>query len=239
MAAWGDIAVGEIRGSWSRPSKSAVLGLIAGALGHPRTDETALVALDRGLGFAVRLDGGERRARPFRDYHTTQSAVSRRNQRLLTRREELASDDLATVLSERSYLANAVWTIALWAFGPKAPALDNIKQALLHPHFTLYLGRKACPLARPLGPHVLITDNLRSAFASYDAASAEAENCLPPQLRGEGSSGAKPAPIWFEMGAGISEETQEETSRRDALRQRRDWTFRDRREGLLRDAESG
>jgi hypothetical protein len=41
------------------------------------------------------------------------------------------------------------------------------------------------------------------------------------------------------MGAGLLEEAQEETSRRDGLRQRRDWTFRDRREGLLRDAEAG
>ena len=35
LAAMGEIAVGERRGSWDRPGRSAVLGLIAAVLGSP------------------------------------------------------------------------------------------------------------------------------------------------------------------------------------------------------------
>ena len=38
MCSWGDIAVGEVRPSTVHPSKSAILGLIAAALGVKRPD---------------------------------------------------------------------------------------------------------------------------------------------------------------------------------------------------------
>ena len=56
LASWGDIAVGEVRGSWDRPSRSAVLGLVAAALGVDRADQAAHDALDVGYGVAVRQD---------------------------------------------------------------------------------------------------------------------------------------------------------------------------------------
>ncbi|HAP98609.1 MAG TPA: type I-E CRISPR-associated protein Cas5/CasD, partial [Rhodospirillum rubrum] len=93
MAAWGDIAVGERRGTWDVPAKSAILGLLAAGLGIDRADRTAHEALDRGLGFAVRQD---RPGRLLRDYHTAQAPKARKNARWSTRRDELNDDDLNT-----------------------------------------------------------------------------------------------------------------------------------------------
>ena len=39
MASWGDIAVGEFRPTFDHPSKSAVMGLIAAAMGIRRDEE--------------------------------------------------------------------------------------------------------------------------------------------------------------------------------------------------------
>ena len=38
IAAFGQVAVGEVRGSWERPGKSAILGLLAAGLGLARDD---------------------------------------------------------------------------------------------------------------------------------------------------------------------------------------------------------
>ena len=41
LASWGDIAVGEYRPSQGHPSKSAITGLLAAALGIEREDDAA------------------------------------------------------------------------------------------------------------------------------------------------------------------------------------------------------
>ncbi len=50
LASWGDIAVGEQRPTTPHPSKSAVLGLIAAALGVRRDEEERQQALAEGYG---------------------------------------------------------------------------------------------------------------------------------------------------------------------------------------------
>ena len=39
MASWGDIAVGELRPTFDHPSRSAIVGLLAAALGIRRDEE--------------------------------------------------------------------------------------------------------------------------------------------------------------------------------------------------------
>src|SRR3954452_22752570 len=74
LAAMGEIAVGERRGSWTRPGRSAVLGLIAACLGIDRDDEEAHAALESGYGLALRLQSlGPLLA----DYHTAQVPPAR------------------------------------------------------------------------------------------------------------------------------------------------------------------
>ena len=74
MMAMGEIAPGERRMAFSRPARSAVLGLVAAALGL-RRDDRAHADLERGLGYAVRTDSA---GRPFTDYHTAQTPQQRR-----------------------------------------------------------------------------------------------------------------------------------------------------------------
>lgn len=169
LSSWGDIAVGEFRGSWDRPSRSAVLGLVAAALGLEREDQSAHDALDRGYGVAVRVDVA---GAPLVDYHTAQTvdAASVRKRRPATRAELLDVRDRQTILSRRTYRQDALATIALWARGEPRWALEELRTALLRPRFVLYAGRKANVFGLPLDPGVESAGTLAEALARRPSA---------------------------------------------------------------------
>ncbi len=250
LSAWGEIAVGEQRSSWPRPSKSAILGLAAAALGYDRHDAAAHTALNDGLHFAVRVDTLMRASenapalKPLRDYHTAQVPSARRGKRWATRAQELAEDELNTILSERWYWIDMTATVALWPSGrAAAPPLVEIAAALREPAFALYLGRKACPLGRPLSPAVLAADSFSAAFRSFDSADAAS---IAQVVTGKGKkwrdaifmafATAAGEEIWADIDAIPEERRDIVYSRRDAIRDRRNWTFSDRTEARL---ESG
>src|SRR5947199_10464826 len=86
LAAMGDMAVGERRAGFDRPGRSAVLGMVAAALGLDRADETAHAVLDRGYLMAQRV---LHRGELLQDYHTVQAPPADRKTRWSTRRSAL------------------------------------------------------------------------------------------------------------------------------------------------------
>jgi CRISPR system Cascade subunit CasD len=169
LASWGDIAVGEFRGSWDRPSRSAVLGLVAAALGLERDDQDAHDALDAGYGLAVRVDAA---GAPLVDYHTAQTAdaATVRKRRPATRAELLDVADRQTILSRRTLRQDALATVALWARDGARWPLDTLRNALRHPHFVLYAGRKANVFGLPLDPRVEQAETLAGALSRRPSA---------------------------------------------------------------------
>ncbi len=162
LGAMGDVAGHERRGSWGWPGRSAILGLCAAAQGIRRDGDFA--ALDA-LSVAVAVfDAGQ----PLRDYHTVQTVPSAAAKRPQSRPEALrhARRALNTTITLRDYRAGVLYGVALRGAG-----LAGLKAALEAPVFTLYLGRKSCPLAAPLAPHLI---------DAPDAASALAHLTLPP-----------------------------------------------------------
>ena len=178
LASWGEPAVGEYRPSATHPGKSHITGLLAAALGIRRNEEDRLAGLAHGYGLAVRIDAeGEL----LRDYHTTQVPPKRRGQQFHTRREEMASCGLYTILSQRDYRVKAAWTCALWQKETAPYSLDGLRQALQQPRFTLYLGRKSCPPALPLNPRLVQAGSLKAAFDGYPFDEMLAEHLVQPQ----------------------------------------------------------
>lgn len=153
LSAWGEIAVGESRHSAVYPSKSALLGLLAAALGIRRDDEERQGALFLGYQFAVKV---LRTGTLLRDYHTTQVPDSVGKSIYRTRREELIRGKarLGTILSSREYRCDAMALVAVRSRDAAPYSLDLLREKLLKPEFHLYLGRKSCPLAAPLDPVV-------------------------------------------------------------------------------------
>jgi CRISPR system Cascade subunit CasD len=165
MASFGGVAVGERRDSWERPSVSALLGLLAAALGVDRSDDATHTALALSYRFAVRV---EQPGDPFADYHTAQVAPQRKGRRFATRASELAVDDLETILSRREYRSDVLSTVAVAAAETPPYTLEVLSNALSRPSFTLYLGRKSCPLALPLTPRIVQAENIVTAFSTRD-----------------------------------------------------------------------
>ncbi len=166
LAAWGSLAVGEYRPTDSHPSKSAILGLVAAALGIRRDEEERQLALANGYGFAVRVEAAGYLLRDFHSY----SKPKKGNANYATRRDELRASDLKTKLSERDYRCDALYTVCLWQREPAPYPLSTLTEALRFPQFTLYLGRKSCPLALPVLAQIIGAENIKAALVQWDAA---------------------------------------------------------------------
>lgn len=168
LCSWGDIAVGEYRPGSSHPTRSAVLGLVAAALGIDRADAEQQQALFAALRYAVCIDAP---GTLISDYHTAQvpSTGGRSAQPLNSRYEELHAvpkHKLNTILSKRDYLCDAIYTVCLWCAPNADVSLHDIAKHLRQPVFTLYLGRKSCPLALPLAPQIVEAATLHEALTT-------------------------------------------------------------------------
>ena len=238
LASWGDVTVGEIRSSWQEPSKSAVLGLVAAALGIERHEEEKHSALHGALSFAVRVDawlydGHKKRpqpAIPLREFQTTQVPGSERKTHWPTRADELdrPSHELNTILSQRWHWQDMVATICLTARPGRDTDLEGIKDALEKPKFPLFLGRKACPVGRPLAPWLDNHPTLGAAFEAYDLIDAKKWKETSHKVLHHAEE-----KIWHdndETGLNVAHTR----TRRDTTRSRNNWTFADRLEAMSR-----
>ena len=223
MAAWGEIAVGERRHVQSYPSKSAIMGLVAAALGIRRDQETDHVELVESLGMAVKVDS---RGQPLEDYHTAQvpKASHCKGRVFASRRDELnVTDDLNTILSRRDYRTDALATVALWAKVKQPPyTLDVLAKALHQPRFSLYLGRKSCPLALPLQAQVVQAETLLQAFQT---------DCFAhwPTLQPVYALQKNPELFWEEDNTiQVGVDAQQKNIRRDTPHSRKRWQFANR-----------
>lgn len=168
LSSWGEVAVGEYRPTAEYPGQSAILGLLAAALGIDRLDTEGQSALQQGYRMAV---GVLSPGRLLRDYHTAQvpgrADLKKRPQ--ATRKDEMSvpKNDLNTILSSRDYRQDASSLVAVQALGQSPYTLRQLTEALQKPKFVLYLGRKSCPIAVPLSPLVMDSATVKDAFEDY------------------------------------------------------------------------
>ncbi|MDZ4762261.1 MAG: type I-E CRISPR-associated protein Cas5/CasD [Alphaproteobacteria bacterium] len=249
LASWGDIAPGEQRTSWTRPSKSAALGLVAAALGIERTEETRLAALHEGLGFAVLA---EQPGLPVTEFQTEQRPTSpglnkfrKSNGRApATRGESLEINDIATTTSRRSFHVGVRHRIGLWTRHAASFDLDAIARALKTPVYAPFLGRRAYSPSRPLAPLILETPTLEEALRLYQQAdsallkSQAREDNLGARRELPGPQTIKPAlrpELWCDADPGppLSGRIVETNIRRDSYRATGPRLFDERLEGRV------
>lgn len=134
LQAWDTQSHFGVRTTGREPSKSGIIGLLCAALGRPRTESVEdLVQLRMG----VRVD---QEGIVLRDWHTAgidgylkaSGSIERKN----------------VITSTRYYLSDAAFLVGLEhdddAF------LNRLHDALNHPRWLLYLGRKSCPPSVPM-----------------------------------------------------------------------------------------
>lgn len=125
LQSWGAAARFARRTTEHAPTKSGVLGLLAAAQGRPRDADLSDLAA---LRFGVRVD---QRGTRIRDYQTAHHFDTK----------------ASMPLSERFYLADAVFVAAVEGDHALIHELDAALRAPVH---LPYLGRRACPPARPV-----------------------------------------------------------------------------------------
>ncbi|WP_026611751.1 type I-E CRISPR-associated protein Cas5/CasD [Methylocaldum szegediense] len=232
MAAWGDIAVGEQRPSTPHPSKSAILGLLAAALGIRRHEDDKHQSLADGYGYAVRVDAA---GVLLRDYHTTQVPESTsRLRHLRTRRDETRDrSNLYTVLSTRDYRGDTLYTVCLAENPGSRYSLETLAEHLNRPRLPLYLGRKSCPLAFPLSPRCISAQTFEEALTRYDAEQTEAQRKYLETLRHALGAGNSECDFYWETGMTDSKPLHT-VPRQDLPLSRRRWQFGKRNEHYRR-----
>lgn len=169
LAAYGLIAVGEVRPSAPHPTRSAVFGLLAACLGIRRGEEQRLRALSAGYALAVRVDAP---GTPLLDYHTVQTPPEKSKRVYRTRADELGGllgrdEEPYTVLSRRGYLCDAHFTAAITPRDGALCPLETLAEALRKPLLTPYLGRKSCPPSLPFDPRVGEYASMEEALDAY------------------------------------------------------------------------
>lgn len=145
LQSWGDDAQWSVRPTRREPTKSGVLGMIAAAHGWGLNAEGDQRVAD--LAAAVRLGvRADREGTVIRDYHTVVGGVLNAQGRI---KVTGTTREVETVVSERYYLADACFLAAL--AGPE-DMLHQIREALRHPVWPIFLGRRSCPPAVPVWP---------------------------------------------------------------------------------------
>lgn len=206
LAAMGDLAGHERRGTLTWPGRSAVTGLLAAALGIRRGDEAGFARLDA-LSQAVGvIDAGT----PLRDYHTVQTVPTAAAKAPGSRPEALrraGRQGLNTTITLRDYRVGVAYAVAVWG-GP----LDGLAVALERPVFALYLGRKSCPLSFPPAPRIVAADTPLQAM----------DKAAPPPF-------GHPGPIRLVASDTAIGPGDAEDSRNDRAVDRAKWHFGQRR----------
>ena len=177
MAAFGNYAGHERRGSDTVPARSGVQGLVGAAMGVARSDSSGQNAL-RALRVAVQP---LTHSTALRDYHTVQT-VPRKFKFPATRRDALeaaaAERAVNTTITLRDYRSDVAVAIAVWVDEAPWP-LTRIAESLRTPKYVLYAGRKSCPLSAPLAPVIV-----RAADPLQAVRAVSAPDWLPSPVRG-------------------------------------------------------
>lgn len=126
LQAYGTSSHFETRHTDYYPSKSAVIGMIAGSLGY-RRDETEKIKRLKDINFAVRVD---QEGTLLRDYHTA-------------KKYKANGDFERTYVTNRYYLQDAIFVVGISSEDDGLMA--EIEEGLKYPYFQNFLGKRSLP----------------------------------------------------------------------------------------------
>lgn len=140
MQSWGEHSTFTDRDTVGHPTRSALVGMFAAAEGRDRTQ-----SLERyeALRFTVRID---RPGVRMVDFHTVGGGLPSK-QTVPTAEGKRRAEGAGTIVTRRSYLADAVFTVAVE--GPQR-LTGQVAAALQAPHWAPHLGRRAYVPEPPL-----------------------------------------------------------------------------------------
>ena len=129
------------------PTRSAVIGLLGAALGITRENHQQLYNLSNKLKIAVQVHNTGQK---IVDYHTVQNF-----------RSPMGKIQKGTKPTYREYWCDSEHSFAITA---DDETIEELRTKVKSPVFTLFQGRKSCPLTRPLFDSVVENDNPANAL---------------------------------------------------------------------------
>ena len=183
LQSWGDVSMDQVHPTNPCPTRSALAGLLASALGWSYADGARTNALQHSIQFAVRED---RRPNRLRDFQTADLSRDSGGWTRWGYEGRGGSQKAGTHLMTKHYLADGSFLVALTVEdGPVD--LTEIIEALRHPARPLFLGRKSCPPSTALAQGTVSAETLLDALTKTPVGR---EYDQPP-LRYWGPLGAK------------------------------------------------
>lgn len=204
LQSWGGVAMDPLRPTLSFPTRSALAGLAASALGWTYWDGKRTTALQDAMDYAVRE---ERTAEVILDYHTAD--LDRIGSQGWTRWgiEKRGGGTAAsgTQILTKGYLAGGAFLVALGLADSAPVSVAELGKALRAPARPLFLGRKGCLPASPILIGEAVADSALGAATSW-----------PTTITGGSANGSTEHVFWYADGAGPTEgEPQRVWDRRD------------------------
>lgn len=129
LQAWGVDSKFETRRTGREPSKSGIVGFLAAAMGYRRNEDDKIAELSR-LNIGIRVD---KEGQLLRDYHTICDPKCPRVTKYVT---------------NRYYLSDAIFLVGVEC--DNGELIEKLANALEHPVFPLFLGRRSCPPTLPI-----------------------------------------------------------------------------------------
>jgi len=129
------------------PTRSAVIGLLGAALGITRENHQQLYALSNKLSIAVQVNNTGQK---IVDYHTVQHF-----------RSPMGKIQKGTKPTYREYWCDSEHSFAITG---DEEMITLLSAKVKSPVFTLFQGRKSCPLTRPLFDSVVENNNPANAL---------------------------------------------------------------------------
>lgn len=166
MQAWGGHTYEDYRPSLIFPTRSAIVGLLGACLGIEREDIQSLKVLNESFQLTIRAnkrkivqressqDKPPVSMQKITDFHTVQQA-----------RKSDGKPRPEAIVSRREYLCDAEFTLALVFVKNAVFSLEQVKQAIQKPVYTPFLGRRSCPIQRPLYEAVVNEENAQVALS--------------------------------------------------------------------------
>lgn len=157
LQSWGNRARWDVRDTGTSPTKSGIVGLLGCALGYPIYDHRLETELDAGLRFGVRTESPGRVICDFQtvtDFLPTADGNYKYNgvkrAASLTKLRSMPDASPSTIVSPRYYLEDASFLVALEEAEEGIGLLKKCADALQHPSWPIFLGRKSCVPTRPV-----------------------------------------------------------------------------------------
>lgn len=163
MQAWGAHTYEDYRPSNSFPTRSAIIGLIGACMGIDRADQNNQQALSASVIVAVRQDDTSQQKNAYAmtrlsDFHTVEKA-----------RKTDGKENKNPVVTRREYLCDVSFTVALCPTDEATGfSLKQIEECINKPVFTPFLGRRSCPLTRPLFETCVQASSFAEVFSQVE-----------------------------------------------------------------------